>query len=92
MEWPKELLDIFDDPLFDDVHPKPEAPMAIDLLERKLVEINEWMDNHEGKEPSLENGEDITEKCLAASLWAIRKDTGCHSDLKRFDRLKLLEE
>lgn len=26
MDWPEELLEIFDDPLLADVRPKPKAP------------------------------------------------------------------
>ena len=43
MEWPKELLDIFEDPLLDDVRPKAAAPTANDRLAMKLVEITDWV-------------------------------------------------
>jgi hypothetical protein len=92
MEWPEELLDIFEDPLFADVKVKESAPTAMDLLQRKMAEITEWMNSHSGKEPSLESGADITEKCLAASLYAIRKDSCCHAGLQAVDKYGLLQE
>ena len=36
MEWPKELLEIFDDPLLDDVRPKAVAPTSND----RMAQIN----------------------------------------------------
>ena len=35
MEWPKELLEIFDDPLMADVRPKPKTPTPDDRLAQK---------------------------------------------------------
>ena len=32
MDWPEELLEIFDDPLLADVRPKPKAPTPDDRL------------------------------------------------------------
>ena len=40
MDWPEELLEIFDDPLLADVRPKPKAPTPDDRLAQKLLEIN----------------------------------------------------
>ena len=39
MDWPEELLEIFDDPLLADVRPKPKAPTPDDRLAQKLLEI-----------------------------------------------------
>ena len=39
MEWPKELLEIFDDPLLDGVRPKAVAPTANDRMQQKLAEV-----------------------------------------------------
>ena len=32
MEWPKQLLELFDDPLLDGVRPKVAAPTADDRM------------------------------------------------------------
>ena len=37
MEWPKELLELFDDPLLDGVRPKAAAPTANDRMVQKLA-------------------------------------------------------
>ena len=50
MEWPKELLELFDDPLLDGVRPKAAAPTAGDRMQQKLAEVNEWIARH-GREP-----------------------------------------
>lgn len=88
MEWPKELLDIFEDPLLDDVRPKATAPTANDRLAMKLVEISDWVESH-GREPQKTG--DLQEKLLFASLKSIRNNPNKVS-LKPFDRLNLLEE
>ena len=46
MDWPKELLEIFDDPLLADVRPKPKAPTPDDRLAQKLLEVNKWVTEH----------------------------------------------
>ena len=51
MEWPKELLEIFDDPLLDGVRPKVAAPTPNDRLQQKLAEVNNWIAQN-GREPS----------------------------------------
>ena len=71
MEWPKELLDIFEDPLLDDVRPKATAPTANDRLAMKLVEITDWVESH-GREPQKTG--DLQEKLLFASLKSIRNN------------------
>lgn len=43
MDWPEELLKIFDDPLLADVRPKPKAPTSDDRLAQKLLEVNKWV-------------------------------------------------
>lgn len=37
MDWPEELLEIFDDPLLADVRPKPKAPTPDDRLAQKIA-------------------------------------------------------
>ena len=85
MDWPEELLEIFDDPLLADVRPKPKAPTPDDRLAQKLLEINKWVAEH-GSEPTADGG--LKEKLLAASLKALR--TKATDSLRQYDEYHLL--
>ena len=87
MEWPKELLELFEDPLFDGVRPKAKTPTADDRLVAKLEEVTKWVEEHDGKLPEKTGG--LKEKLLVASLFALRKQTT--DGLREYDRLHLLD-
>ena len=70
MEWPKELLEIFDDPLLDGVRPKAPAPTANDRMQQKLAEVNNWIAKN-GREPSP-NG-NLKEKMMYAAMTKLRE-------------------
>ena len=70
MEWPKELLEIFDDPLLDGVRPKVAAPTANDRMQQKLAEVNSWIAMN-GREPSP-NG-NLKEKMMHAAMKSLRE-------------------
>lgn len=70
MEWPKELLEIFDDPLLDGVRPKVAAPTANDRMQQKLAEVNNWIAKN-GREPSP-NG-NLKEKMMYAAMTKLRE-------------------
>ena len=70
MEWPKELLELFDDPLLDGVRPKVAAPTPNDRMQQKLVEVNDWIVKN-GKEPQKDG--DLKEKLMYASLTALKE-------------------
>lgn len=70
MEWPKELLEIFDDPLLDGVRPKVVAPTANDRMQQKLAEVNNWIALN-GREPSP-NG-NLKEKMMYAAMKSLRE-------------------
>ena len=70
MEWPKELLEIFDDPLLDGVRPKVAAPTPNDRMQQKLAEVNEWIAKN-GREPQ-KNG-DLKEKMMYAAMTTLRE-------------------
>ena len=72
MEWPKELIDLFEDPLLDDVRPKVVAPTFSDLKDKQVAELEAWIAAH-GREPQR-NG-DLTEKRMWARLTALRKQS-----------------
>lgn len=69
MEWPKELLEIFDDPLLDDVRPKVAPLTANDRMQQKLVEVNDWIAKN-GREPKEEG--DLKEKMMFAAMTALK--------------------
>ena len=70
MDWPKELLEIFDDPLLDGVRPKVAAPTANDRMQQKLAEVNNWIAEN-GREPSP-NG-NLKEKMMYAAMTKLRE-------------------
>ena len=70
MEWPKELLELFDDPLLDGVRPKVAAPTPNDRMQQKLAEVNEWIAKN-GREPQ-KNG-DLKEKMMYAAMTKLRE-------------------
>ena len=69
LEWPKELLEIFDDPLLDGVRPKVAAPSPNDRMQQKLAEVNEWIARN-GREPRKDG--DLKEKMMYAAMMALR--------------------
>lgn len=71
MDWPKELLEIFDDPLLAHVKLKPQPMSADDRKVQKLQEVADWIAAH-GREPQA-NG-DLAEKMLYRALAALRKE------------------
>ena len=70
MEWPKELLELFEDPLLDGVHPKMAAPTANDRMRQKLAEVNNWIAKN-GREPQ-KNG-DLKERMMYAAMTKLRE-------------------
>ena len=71
MDWPEELLEIFDDPLLADVRPKPKAPTPDDRLAQKLLEINKWVAEHDGQRPDI-NDPDPKIRELAAAFQKLK--------------------
>lgn len=85
MEWPKELLEIFDDPLMADVRPKPKAQTPDDRLAQKLLDINAWYASN-GREPQADGP--LKEKLLARSLKILRDKA--NDSLRQYDEYHLL--
>lgn len=69
MEWPQELLEIFEDPLLDGVRPKVTAPTANDRMSQKLAEVEAWIELN-GREPR-QNG-NLKEKMMWAAMTALK--------------------
>lgn len=85
MDWPEELLEIFDDPLLADVRPKQKELTPDDRMAQKLLDINKWVAEH-GREPIADGG--LKEKLLATSLKALR--TKATDSLRQYDEYHLL--
>lgn len=70
MEWPQDLLDIFEDPLLSSVRPKVSAPTADDRLNKKFEEVKAWITAH-NREPKRSG--DLKEKMMYAAMTALRE-------------------
>ncbi len=70
MEWPKDLLEIFDDPLLDGVRPKVAAPTPNDRMQQKLAEVKEWIAKN-GREPRSEGS--LKERMMFAAMTKLRE-------------------
>lgn len=84
MDWPKELIDIFDDPLLADVKLKPQPLTASDRKVQKLQEVAAWIDKY-GHEPKADG--DLKEKLLCRALAALREEKEI---LKPYDTTNIL--
>lgn len=88
MEWPQELLEIFDDPLLDNVHPPRMRTTSEERLLDKFREIMEWVEKN-GRTPRRD-GATFEERMLARALNGpmVKENVGF---LKEYDRLHLLQ-
>lgn len=66
MEWPKELLEIFEDPLFDNVRVPVAAVTADDRMQKKIDDLRVWISAN-GREPQRDS-KNIKEKLMSVSL------------------------
>ena len=71
MEWPQELLALFEDPLLDGVRPKAAPITADDRMSQKQAEVETWISAH-GREPKRDG--DLKEKMMWAAMTALRKN------------------
>lgn len=70
MEWPTELLELFDDPILADVKPAPAPVTADDRMQKKIQQLRDWITAN-GREPQLES-RNITEKLMSKSLETLK--------------------
>ena len=70
MEWPKELIELFNDPLLEGVRPKAPALTANDRMQQKLAEVNNWIAQN-GGEPRKDG--DLKEKMMYAAMTKLRE-------------------
>jgi len=88
MEWPKDLVELFDDPILEGVRPKAAPITPDDRRVKTLMEVTDWVYANDGKRPQSKG--DLKEKMMARSLKALQRDA--HDGLMAYDRLNLLEE
>ncbi len=70
MEWPEELLELFDDPLLAGVRPPATRATADDRQQKKIDDIQKWIEQN-GREPQRSGP--LAEKLLAVSLETLKK-------------------
>lgn len=70
-DWPQELLDLFEDPLLENVKPKPAAITTDDRIQKKIDDLRAWIKAN-GREPD-HKGKTIQEKVLAKSLQTLKE-------------------
>lgn len=73
MEWPTELLELFEDPILAGVKPAPAPVTADDRMQKKIQQVKDWIAAN-GREPQLES-KNISEKLMWKSLQTL-KDLG----------------
>lgn len=73
MEWPQELIELFEDPILAGVKPAPTPITADDRIQKKIQQVKDWIASN-GREP-LHESKNITEKLMSVSLQTL-KDLG----------------
>ena len=90
MEWPKDLLQIFEDPLFANVHPKTPKQTPEQVVREGFHAIVAWSREHSGHAPRM-NKEHRDEWLLAKRLQGIIEDDVRREMLRNEDEYKLLD-
>jgi hypothetical protein len=88
MDWEKELIALFDDPLLADVRSLPQRNTSDDRLSESFLEIVTWIAENE-REP-IDNMDDFKERILFRRLKYLRADDEKRLFLKQIDILNLL--
>lgn len=87
MEWPQELLDIFNESEFANVHPASKAT-ADDRIKDAFLAINSWYKTN-NREPSLEA--ERPERTYAMQLKGIRETDWKREYVRKWDEFNLLD-
>lgn len=70
MEWTQELLEIINDPIFDDVRLKPQPITSDDRVRQKVAELQAWIDSN-GREPQPDGN--IKEKMMNRRMVTLKE-------------------
>ena len=90
MEWPVDLIQIFEDPLFANVHPKLPKPTTEEVVREGFLTICQWSKEHQGRAPRM-NKEHRDEWLLAKRLKGIIDDDARRERLRNEDEYNLLD-
>lgn len=88
MEWPEDLLDILNEPFFDNVQLLTPRATIDDRLKQAFQEINDWYQEH-NKEPQIDAPR--PERGYANNLKGIRATAWKREALKPMDIYHLLD-
>lgn len=89
MEWPADLLLIFEEEEFVNVHPTSPRGNADDRLKEAFRNINIWY-REKKQEPQFDGVRE--ERSLAMQLKGIRETDWKRETLRRLDEFNLLDE
>jgi hypothetical protein len=89
MNWEKELIELFNDPLLSDVYPLPPKITSDDRLVESFIQINQWVEVE--KRMPTENNDNFNERILFRRLKNLRNDEEKKCYLKDFDIYSLLD-
>lgn len=87
MEWPQELLDIFETEDFIGVHPRVN-PTVQDRQRDGFLQVTEWVKAHNGREPQKDASQE--ERRMAIILERCREDENVREALLKYDEKNLL--
>lgn len=91
MEWPEDLLKIFDeDPLFANVHPRPAKQTTADRVREGFLSLCQWSEAHHKRSPRMDK-ENREEWLLAKRLKGIIEDDARREMLRAEDKYHLLD-
>jgi hypothetical protein len=90
MEWPEDLLRIFEDPLFANVHPRAPKPTEEDVVRDGFRKLCQWSREHEQRAPRMDK-RNREEWLLARRLQGIIEDDARREMLRAEDEYKLLD-
>lgn len=90
MEWPEDLVQIFEDPLFANVHPKLPKPTTEEVIKEGFQAICQWSKEHQGRAPRMSK-EHRDEWLLAKRLKGIIDDDSRRERLRNEDVYNLLD-
>lgn len=90
MEWPEDLLRIFSDPLFANVHPRPPKPTEEEVVRDGFRKICQWSSNHDKRAPKMDKS-NKEEWLLARRLQGIINDDARREMLRAVDEYHLLD-
>ncbi|MBR1462060.1 MAG: hypothetical protein IJ604_01600 [Prevotella sp.] len=88
--WPEDLLRIFEDPLFANVHPRVPKPTEEEVVRDGFRVLCQWSSRHQGAAPRMDK-RNRDEWLLARRLQGIIEDDARREMLRAEDEYKLLD-